>query len=203
MRLAIYKRVSTDKQTMASQEHSLNEWLSKRPAPSSIRVFEDQGKSGSTNNRPGFKKLCQAVDNGEVDAVLVYRLDRLSRRATDAIELLIKWINKDIEFFAADQPVLNLGKDQPFRLTILSIFSELAQIERDTLISRVKAGMQAAKARGTKIGRQRQVSDESIIQAMKLKAKGLPYSEIAKKMGIPKSTAHVLVTKYAAKEFSI
>ena len=197
MRLAVYKRVSTDRQDMQMQDHSLAAWLATRPPPTSIVYFEDHGKSGSNTNRPGFQALCKAIDNKEADAVLVYRLDRLSRRATDAIELLIGWIKRDIEFFAADQPVLNLGKDQPFRLSILAIFSELAQIERDTLISRVRAGMAAAKAKGKKFGPPSTMTKTHVEKAMALKASGKSYREIALGLSVSVSTAHRLVNDYA------
>ena len=49
--------------------------------------------------------------------------------------------------------MLNLGHENPFRLTMLAAFAEIAEIERQTIVTRVKAGLQAARERGVKLGK--------------------------------------------------
>ncbi len=157
MRIAVYMRVSTDVQDTRSQDIAIQEWLAKRDVTSVVR-FQDK-QSGKKDDRPGLQALCAAVDAGEVDTVLVYRLDRLSRRAVTALRLLLDWLNRGVAFYAVDQPALTLGKENPLRLTIAAVFSDLAEMEREAIVGRVKAGLRSAKARGVKLGAKRKLND--------------------------------------------
>ena len=81
----------------------------------------------------------------------MYKLDRFSRNATDAIRTLLDLDECNVAFVSVTQPVLNLGHDNPFRRTMLAAFAEIAEIERQTIVQRVKAGLEAAKQRGIKL----------------------------------------------------
>jgi DNA invertase Pin-like site-specific DNA recombinase len=190
MTVAIYRRVSTDAQDVASQDHAINEWLSRNMPGATTVVYQDVGISGKTEERPGFQALCAAVKRGEVKTVVVYRLDRLSRNAVTAMKLLIEWIQSGVEFFAADQPILQLGASNPFRLTFCSLMAEVAQIERETIVARVKAGLNAAKARGVKLGRQSPITAEMIEQMKQQRAAGLTYRQIARKFSVSPGAVH-------------
>jgi DNA invertase Pin-like site-specific DNA recombinase len=186
-RLAIYKRVSTDLQDTAAQEHAIRQWLAQRPqyATAQISTFEDNGISGKTEKRPGYQALMSAVAAGEVDAVVVYRLDRLSRNSLTAMRTLLDWMHRDVEFFAVDQPILQLGKDNPLRLTICALFSEMAQLEREAIVSRVKSGLAAAKARGVRLGAKPKFDLE---QARGMLASGLSVRAAAKRLGVSETS---------------
>lgn len=196
MRIAVYYRVSTDKQDLASQEHAVNCWLEAflRDKEASITVFKDEGKSGKDNQRPGFLALKAAVLAGEIDTIVVYRLDRLSRNAITAIQLLLDWIQRDLAFYSVSQPIFMLGKDNPFRLTMIALFSELAQIERETIVARVRAGLDAARKRGKKFGRPRvKALGSKTRRALELRSQGVTYQEIGKRLKISKGLAYKLV----------
>ena len=77
----------------------------------------------------------------------------MSRNATEAIQTLLSLDQLGIRFISVTQPVLNLGPENPFRRTMLAAFSEIAEIERETIVGRVRAGLDAAKRRGVKLGR--------------------------------------------------
>lgn len=158
MRIAIYYRVSTDHQDMRSQEQAIGEWLAKRQV-TSVTVFQDT-QSGRKDDRAGLAALSKAVEAGEVDTIVTYRLDRISRRSVTALRLLLDWLNRGVGFVAVDQSALNLTTDNPLRITIAAIFSDLAQLERDAIVGRVRAGLRAAKARGVRLGAKPKLTDE-------------------------------------------
>lgn len=187
MKVGIYERVSTSEQDTGSQRYAVDQWLAKRGI-TEVRTFTDLGISGKTDKRPAFQALLAAVELGEIDTVVTFRLDRLSRKATTALTLLLDWIKKDVQFFAVDQAVLHLGKDNPMRLTIAAMFSELAQLERDALISRVKAGIAAAQARGVKFGATSKLSAAQRVQIKKLVAAGKPMRSIGAQFGVSAAT---------------
>lgn len=190
MKIAVYERVSTSEQDTGSQRHAVDQWLKTKlpPGQHSIQYFTDQGISGKTEKRPAFQQLLTGVESGEIDTVVTFRLDRLSRKATTALTLLLDWIRRDVQFFAVDQAILHLGKENPMRLTIAAMFSELAQLEREALSSRVKAGIQAAKARGVKFGAVSKLTAGQREKIKQLVAAGKPMRSIGAQFGVSAAT---------------
>src|SRR5690606_15763010 len=91
-RVAMYYRVSTDRQDLESQKSAIEKWIEELPAekkPKTIQVFADEGISGSTLRRPGFQDMMQTAYEHKLDTIICYRLDRFSRNATTAIKLLL------------------------------------------------------------------------------------------------------------------
>jgi DNA invertase Pin-like site-specific DNA recombinase len=187
-RIAVYQRVSTDEQSTRMQQLAIQEWLTANEPTAALTQYVDEGISGRSARRPAFQKMCADVEAGKIDAVVVYRLDRLSRDASTSIRLLLNWIQDGIEFFPVSQKVLMLGKDVPFRLTIMAIFAELAQAESAIMSERIKAGLKAAKAAGKKLGSQRTLSDLTVETIRTLRSQGLSLRKIAAAVNVSHET---------------
>ena len=115
--VGIYYRVSTDKQELASQVKQVEDWLSQlseEERPQSIRVFKDKGISGKSSQRPGYQALLKAAFERSIDTIIVYRLDRMSRNASEAIQTLLALDQAGVGFISVTQAVLNLGPQKPF-----------------------------------------------------------------------------------------
>lgn len=186
--VGIYYRVSTDRQDLASQENAVERWINDLPAdrcPKRTRVYKDEGISGKTTQRPGFQKLLDDAYAGKIDTIIVYRLDRFSRHATTAIRLLLNLDEAGVAFISVTQAVLNLGHENPFRRTMLAAFAEIAEIERETIVARVKAGLDAAKRRGVQLGAPVKVTDEKRDRAITMKVEeGRSLRYIAKELSL-------------------
>ena len=196
-RIAIYYRVSTDKQDFASQKETISRWLADLPEakrPKMILEFVDEGISGKTTRRPGYQDMLSHAFAQKIDTIVVYRLDRLSRNATHAIKILLDLDEVGVAFISVTQPVLNLGHENPFRRTMLAAFAEIAEIERDTIVARVKSGLDAAKRRGQRLGPPIKVSREKQVEARRLKEEGRSYGVIAKMMELSVGAVHKMVT---------
>jgi DNA invertase Pin-like site-specific DNA recombinase len=187
MRVGVYLRVSTDLQDVSSQNHAIAQWLSAR-SPESVRTFQDTGASGATDDRPGLLDLLAAIERDEIDTVVTFRLDRISRRAVTAMRLLLDWLQRGVAFYAVDQPILHLGSDNPLRLTVASMLSEIAEIERQTIVSRVRAGLAAAKARGVKLGSDYKLSAPEREQVRVLVSQGHSYRLLAAQFNVAPAT---------------
>lgn len=192
-RIAVYYRVSTDRQDLKSQRTAVEKWLSERSVPLDVMVFQDEARSGSDEKRPGYKAMLEAAYLGEIDTIVVYKLDRFSRSASRAIRTLLELDELGVSFVSVTQAVLNLGADNPFKRTMLSAFAEIAQIERETISGRVKSGLAAAVKDGKKLGRKHQISAEKKDQARVMKADGHTYREIATALKVSKSSVHYLL----------
>jgi DNA invertase Pin-like site-specific DNA recombinase len=185
--IAVYYRVSTDKQDLSSQEQAIAQWLASLPPdkkPINIAVFKDEGLSGSVINRPGFQAMLHAAKAKQVDTIVCFRLDRFSRDASSAIRLILDLDDMGVGFVSVTQPILNLGHENPFRRTILAAFAEISQLEREAIVSRIKAGLQAARERGSVIGRPRHLPPDTIDKVLKHRRTGMAYNKIAKKLRI-------------------
>ena len=194
--IAIYYRVSTDRQDARSQKEAVESWLAKQqPAPRKIHIFEDEGYSGSTQQRPAYRKLMQLALSGRIDTIVVYRLDRFSRSASNAIRTLLELDECGVGFISVTQPVLSLGHDNPFRRTMLAAFAEIAEIERETIVARVKSGLQAARKRGVKLGRPQKTTAELLHSVKTLRAQGLSYNEIARRVQLSKGMVHNMLNQ--------
>ena len=186
-KVAIYYRVSTDKQDLASQKNAISDWLERlddEKKPTSITEFNDEGISGKTLNRPGLQSMLDAAFQNKVDTVIVYRLDRLSRSATSAIRMILNLDDAGVAFVSVTQPVLNLGHENPFRRTMLAAFAEIAEIERETIVARVRAGLDAAKKRGVKLGPPTKIKEEERNKVHELRKQGWSMRKIAAELSI-------------------
>lgn len=194
--VAIYYRVSTDKQDLDSQVQTVTKWLEELhddKKPSKVHVFKDEGISGKTMNRPGFQSMMQLAYERRIDTIIVYRLDRFSRNATTAIKTILNLDEVGVGFISVTQPVLNLGHENPFRRTMLSAFAEIAEIERETIVTRVRAGLEAAKKRGVKLGAPVKIDEHKHQRALTLRRQGRTYREIAGELELSVGAVHKLI----------
>ena len=188
-KIAIYYRVSTDRQDLLSQQHGVKEWLKGlKKQPHVMLTFEDEGISGKTVRRPGLQAMLKSAYKGKVDTIIVYRLDRLSRNASTAIRMILDLDEVGVAFISVTQPVLNLGHENPFRRTMLAAFAEIAEIERETIAARVKAGIEAARKRGVRLGAPAKTNDHMILRTRELRQRGLTIRDIAKTLKISVGT---------------
>lgn len=196
-RIAIYYRVSTDRQDLASQVTAVEKWLNDLPPdrrPTDIRVIKDEGISGKTTNRPGYKELMDLAYGSRIDTIVVYRLDRFSRNATEAIRTLLNLDEFGVGFISVTQPVLNLGHENPFRRTMLAAFAEIAEIERETIVMRVKSGLDAARRRGVQLGPPRKIQEEARARAKTMRQEGRSIREIATALEVSAGSVHKMLS---------
>ena len=197
--IAIYYRVSTDKQDLRSQKQAVEQWLGGlEEKPESVTVVKDSGISGSTTKRPGYQQLLAMADAGEIDTIVCFKLDRFSRSATNAIRTLLELDEKGVAFISVTQPALNLGHANPFRRTMLSAFAEIAEIERETIVERTKAGLAAARARGIRLGAPPKVTAAQKRKVVRLREDGMTIRDVARRTGLGLGTTYrILESEFA------
>lgn len=194
--IAIYYRVSTEKQDLSSQKTTIAKWLDDLPKdrrPQHIYEFQDEGFSGKSFNRPRFKDMLEIAFARRIDTIVVYKLDRFSRNASDAIKTILSLDEVGVAFISVTQPVLNLGHENPFRRTMLSAFAEIAEIERETIVARVRSGLEAAKKRGVKLGPPIKINEDTQSKALQLRHSGCTIKKIASELGISVGATHKII----------
>ena len=182
-RIAIYARVSTTDQSTGSQLLDLRKYVSDR-GWQIYREFVDEGISGTKDSRPALDQLMDDAKKRRFDIVLVWRFDRFARSTRHLINALEEFKNLGIDFVSFQE---NIDTSSPLGSAIFTIISAVAQLERDIIAERVKAGLRRARENGKKLGRPRVAADADKIAA--LRAQGRSWREIAEELGIGKGTA--------------
>ena len=114
-----------------------------------ISVFEDEGFSGGNTNRPAFQKMMQAAEKREFIAIVVYRLDRISRNIGDFSDLIQKMSALDIRFVSISEQFDTVS---PMGRAMMYIASVFAQLERETIAERIRDNMHELAKTGRWLG---------------------------------------------------
>ena len=191
-RVAIYARVSTTDQSTDSQLLDLRRYVADR-GWHLYREYTDNGISGTKDNRPALNQLMDDAKKRRFGVVLVWRFDRFARSTRHLINALEEFKNLGIDFVSYQE---NIDTSSPLGSAIFTIISAVAQLERDIIAERVKAGLRRAKASGKQLGRP-QGTALDIEAASRLRSEGLGLRQIAEKLGSSKTTvARVLGTSH-------
>jgi DNA invertase Pin-like site-specific DNA recombinase len=141
-----YARVSTPEQNGDLQHAALT-------AAGCDRIFTDQGVSGTRASRPELDKLLDHLRKG--DEVVVWKLDRLGRNTRNLLALIDDLERRGVHFCSVTEGISTTG---PMGKAMLTVMSAFAQLERDRLAERTRAGMAAAAELGRKAGRRKVTS---------------------------------------------
>ena len=184
--IAAYIRVSTYDQKTESQRKEITRWLKNHGIdPESIQWFEDK-ETGKTLHRPAFLDLQRGVFDGKVKTVLVWKLDRLSRKMLDGITTMRIWLNQGIGIISITQ---HLDLTGPTGLLTADILFASAEFQLSTMKENQAAGIAAAKARGVYKGRKkgtRKLKPEKIAELLKT----LTVTQIAKLHNVTERTVY-------------
>ncbi len=181
--IAIYARVSTDRQSTESQLNALREYAGKR-AWAISKEYIDEGYTGSNTKRPAFTAMMADAKKRKFDVLLVYKLDRLSRSLKDLITTLDDLKSMGVDFVSYDN---GLDTTTPTGRLIFNVVGAVAEFEKDIIRERVRAGLENAKRKGKRLGRP-PVSSRLVDEAKKLRSEGMSFRQIGKKLDIPEST---------------
>lgn len=187
-RLAIigYARVSTTDQNPQLQLDSLRE-------AGAERIFTDHGVSGSTATRPELEACLDHLRKD--DTLTVWKLDRLGRNTKHVLTVVEELAAREIGFRSLTE---GLHTDGPMGKAMLTIMAAFAQLERDTMIERTRAGLAAAAANGRKGGRPRKVDAAAAAKARGLRDKGIAATDVAKMLGVSRATVYRYLADDAA-----
>ena len=194
-KVACYVRVSSKGQKTDSQELEIRSWL--KSAGYNLKQVEwyKDKESGKTLRRPEFDRLQQDIFDGNVSTVVCWKLDRLSRRLRDGVNLLADWCERGLKIVVVTQRIeLNGAVGRMIAAVMLS----LAEIELEFRAERQAAGIKAAKRKGVYIGRQAGTTKVTPVRAAELRKKGLNDSEIAAALGVSRRTVQRYLGRVAS-----
>jgi len=181
-KIAIYARVSTDKQSVENQLNELRT-VANRMGYVIIQEYVDKGISGAKSrvDRPSLDLMMKDAVRGRFDMVMCWSIDRLGRSLQNLIEILNELQSVKVDLYFLQQAI---DTSSPMGKMIFSILGALGSYERELIKERVIAGQQRAKSEGKHIGRPSQIND-ALKEAVKLlRKKGMAIKKIAKTLSI-------------------
>jgi DNA invertase Pin-like site-specific DNA recombinase len=195
-RVALYARVSRGDQNPALQIDEMK-MLAERRGWDVYGMYVDQGFSGTKDRRPELDRLLKDVRRGHIDILCVWRSDRLFRSLKHMVTTVEELAALGVCFTSVTEP---FDGTTPSGKLLLHVISAMAEFERAILVERVCAGLDAARRRGTRIGRPHVRID--LERAHDLRRAGRSFRAIALTLGIGETTVRRALstdtTQYAA-----
>ncbi len=182
MKVALYARVSTESQDPEVQLSALRSHADNR-GWEVVEEFVDRGFSGAKEKRPALDRLMRAAWDGKFQLVLVWRFDRFARSVKHLISALESFRSLNIHFISLQE---QFDTCTPIGQAMFTIIGAMAQLERDIIRDRVRAGLDRARERGVRLGRP--PADARPQQVLSLKANGLSLQEMARRLHCSRST---------------
>ena len=141
MKVALYARVSTEQQidnySIPLQKERMKAFCVSK-GWTDITEYVDGGYSGSNLNRPALQQLQKDIEHQKINAVIVYRLDRLSRSQRDTLFLIEEmFLPNNVEFISISETI---DTSTPFGRAMIGVMSVFAQLERETITERLRSG---------------------------------------------------------------
>jgi len=171
-----YARVSTDGQTLDSQQAALK-------SAGADKVFSEI-VSGAITDRRQLAKTIDCLSEG--DLLIVTKLDRLARSTRDLLNTLATVSDKGAGFRVLDNPALDTTSAHGKLL--LNILGSIAEFERELIKSRTSEGRARAKLRGVKFGRKPKLSLHQMKEILARKQTGEALADIGRSYNISHST---------------
>jgi DNA invertase Pin-like site-specific DNA recombinase len=171
-----YARVSTDDQNLDLQINALT-------SAGCETIYKDHGVSGIKTKRSGLDAAIKATRRNDV--LIVWKLDRLGRSLGFLIQLEESLRERGAGFCSLTD---GIDTTTPSGKLVFHIMGALAEFERELIRERTKAGMLAAKQRGTILGRPKKLTQSQIAQAYALHKKGQTLTDLAPRFGVDRST---------------
>ena len=190
-KVAIYARVSTDKQTCENQLQELRA-TAERMGYTVVAEFVDSGISGmkTRQDRPALDQLMKSATQRKFDMVMCWSIDRLGRSLQNLVEILNELQAMKIDLFFLQQ---GMDTSTPSGRMIFSVFGAIGEFERNLIRERVIAGQKRAVANGVKIGRPSKMNDGMKSAVKLLREKGMGIKQIAKQLQIGVGTVYSVI----------
>lgn len=161
-----YVRVSTNDQNTALQRNALE-------CAGCELIFEDK-MSGKTSDRPGLKKVLRTLSEG--DTLVVWKLDRLGRSMRHLVTLIEDLRGRGVNFRSLTD---SIDTSTPMGRFFFHVMGALAEMERELIVERTRAGLAAARQQGRIGGRRPKLTEQQWAQAWRLLEAGESRKRVA------------------------
>lgn len=172
-----YIRVSTNDQNTDLQRIALQ-------SADCELIFEDR-ISGKTSDRPGLKKALRCLQSG--DTLVVWKLDRLGRSMRHLVMLTEELRERGVNFRSLTD---SIDTSTPMGRFFFHVMGALAEMERELIVERTRAGLAAARDKGRVGGRRRKMTAETVERARRMLAQGATLLQVSLVLDVSEKTIY-------------
>lgn len=187
--IGVYERVSTSKQDFFSQHEALVQYLGRTGSMESARFYQDT-VSGGRFDRDGLDRLMADVTKGRIHEVVCWRLCRLGRSLSGVLQVLNHFQRHGVGFLSLSDNIDTRNQNPMARLQI-QMLGAFCEFEKETIKTRIKVGIEAARRRGSRFGRP-PIDKEKRTKVKELLSHGIMAGQIAKDEGISVASVYRL-----------
>ena len=192
MKTVAYLRVSTRSQDLANQKLAILEFSQKRRFPID-QFIESRISSRKSPLERRIDEMLGTLQPG--DRLLVSELSRLGRSLSQVIQIVETLVRRKISFIAIKEAIEFDGKQDLRTKVMIALFELFAEVERDLISERTKEGLDAARAKGRRLGRPKGALGKSKLDGKQEEIRILLQKEvskvsIAKIVGVSKTALH-------------
>ena len=190
-RAVLYMRVSTLDQHPETQLYDLRQMAQQR----GYQIVEEYTDtiSGARARRPGLDALMRDARRNRFDVLLVWASDRIARSVRHFLDVLDELNRLNIEFISFREQIDTGG---PLGRAVVVIIGAIAELERNLIIERVRAGMRRARLEGRHIGRPSLELDPAAI--LRDRERGQSLGELARSYRVSRTTIYRVLREHAA-----
>ena len=194
--IAVYLRVSSNRQDVRSQEPDLQRWVEAFADGQDVRWYREVA-SGTSMERPTWRRLEADFTSGRISKLVVWRLDRLGRTAAGLTALFEELTRRSIGFESVRDSIdLSTAAGR----LMANVLASVAVYENEVRGERIRAGQAAAKARGkrwggSEKGRRLKVKDEQVVIIRRMAADGEFKAAMARATGLSRPTIYSVLAK--------
>lgn len=179
-RCALYHRVSTRDQNPDLARRELRQAAKARNLHVALDIQETG--SGAWNNRPGLRRVMEAARRGEIDAVVVWKLDRFGRSSLDVLSNIQQLTNAGVRFVATTQGLDVQAHGDAMSSLIVTVLAAVAEFERSLIAERTALAAKVAREAGRPWGRRAESGPQpSAVRA--LRGSGKSWRQVANVLG--------------------
>lgn len=147
--IAIYARQSIDKKDSISIESQIEFCKKEFPNENNFKIYADKGFSGKDTERPKFKEMIEDIKTGNINKVVVYKLDRISRSLLDFAKIINLFKKYNVDFISTTE---KFDTGNPIGKAMLYIIMVFAELERETIQKRITDNYYARGKKGMFLG---------------------------------------------------
>ena len=188
-KVALYARVSTNDQTTENQLLALRD-LASRNDHEIVAEYIDHGVSGVAAKRDARTQMLLDAKAKKFSVLYCVSIDRLSRSTKDLLQVVEELHALNITLIFQRENIDTKTAMGQFFLTVLS---SIAQLERETMISRINAGIARAKSEGKKLGRPSKINQSLVNAVSLLREKGVSIRDIGKTVNVGIGTIYSIL----------
>lgn len=181
-----YARVSTREQNLRMQLDALH-------AAGCEKIYEEK-VSGAAKDRPQFEAMLENARKG--DTIVVWKLDRLGRSLIQLVTLIDELGKRGINFRSLTDHEIDTSTTLGRVLFVIA--SAFAEMERDRIQERTRAGLDAARSKGLVGGRKRAIDEKKLAKARLLLEGGTPPKEVAETLRVSVATLYRYIPNAAS-----